>query len=110
MCRYRHSAYDRAFASHDLDELHLAPEVDQVEQESEHYDHAQYEHVFRGPLYARLVYGHGITLIAASAVVVDGEDQRIDEVQDHQSGQHDRTGQCIPVSAEEFTDHVVTFG
>ena len=97
-------------AAEELDELHLRPEVDEVDRQAGEHDETQYEHVFRRPGHAGLLNGDGIALRAAGAVVVEGEDQRIEDVDQDAGGEHGRTGQRIPVGAEELADRVVTRG
>ena len=96
--------------AHDLHELHLRPEVVEVQPHAEQNDDTQYEHVLRGPGHARLLYGDGVALRAACAVVVQREDDGVDEVDQHAEGQDNRTGQCVPVGAQKFTDRVVRLG
>ncbi len=72
-------------AMDDLGELHLGPELDQVNgQESEHHD-AQDEHVLRRPLYLRLAAVDLIAVGAAGLAVLDGEPERVADVDDEES-------------------------
>ena len=97
-------------AAHNLHELHLGPEVEEVKRQTSQNDPAQYEHVLRRPVHARLGDGHFVTLRAARLVVVVGEPQGVGEVDQYAGGQHDRTCQRIPVSAQKRADHVIAFG
>ncbi len=97
-------------ALQDLHQLHLRPEVDQVQSKTGYDDVAQHEHVLRCPLDALLLDGHGITLLAACTVVVYGKDQRIDEVNGHAGYQNHRSGQSIPVGTEKLAYRVVGLG
>ena len=96
--------------AHDLHELHLGPEVEEVQCQTGQNDPAQYEHVLRSPVHARLGDGHLVTLLAARLVVVVGEPQGVGEMDQHAGGQHHRTGQRIPVGAQKCADRVVAFG
>ena len=86
--------------AHDLHELHLRPEVEEVDQQAAQDDEAQYEHVLRSPGYARLLHRYGITLRSARLVVVQREDDGVDEVDQNAQRQHGRTCQRVPVRAE----------
>ena len=64
---------------------HLGPELDQVNgQESEHHD-AQDEHVLRRPLYLRLAAVDLIAVGTAGLAVLDGEPERVADVDDEES-------------------------
>ena len=93
-----------------LHELHLRPEVEQVDQESAQDDEAQYEHVFRSPCHARLLHRHGVTLRTACLVVVQREDDGVEEVDEDAQRQNGRSCQRVPVCAQQFANHVVRFG
>ena len=93
--------------SHELDELHLRPEVEEVEQQTGQDDESQDEHVFRSPCHARLLHGDGIALLSAGLVVAEREDDGVEEVDQDAGGEHDGSGQGVPVGPEELTDGVV---
>ena len=96
--------------AHDFHELHLRPEVEQVEQQSAQDNPSQQQHVLRSPLYALLLDRDGVTLVASCTVVVHREDEGVDEVNQYACGQNDGAGQCIPVGAQERANRVVTLG
>jgi len=91
-----------------LHELHFSPEVEEVERQTAQNDEAQYEHVFRCPRHARFDYRYGVALIAARLEVLQGEDDRVDEVHDDAGRQHCGAGQSVPVGSEQRADHVVS--
>ena len=91
-----------------LHELHFSPEVEEVERQTAQNDEAQYEHVFRCARHARFDYRYGVALIAARLEVLQGEDDRVDEVHDDAGRQHCGAGQSVPVGSEQRADHVVS--
>ena len=96
--------------SQHLDQLHLRPEVEQMEQQTAEDDPSQRKHVFRCPLHTLFLHGNGITLRTARLVVVHGQHQRINEVDQDTGDQHQRSDQRIPVGTQECADRVVRLG
>ena len=96
-------------AAHEFHQLHLRPEVVEVEGQASQYDEAQYEHVLRGPRYTRFLDRHLVALRAARAVVVQRQHDRIDEVQRYDGCQARRRYQRIPIRAQQRADYVVGF-
>ena len=78
-------------------ELHLEPEVVEVQQQEADNDDTQHEHVLRLPVHAFLTCLDGVAVIAACAVVEDGEVERVAEVHEHTQCQHAGTDECVPV-------------
>ena len=97
-------------SAQNLYELHLRPEVVEVEQQAQQDDDAQHEHVLRSPRHARLLHRDGVTLRAACAVVVQREDDGVDEVHHDTQRQNGRSDECVPVGAQQLADRVVGFG
>ena len=52
----------------------------------------------------------GVTLRAARLVVVQREDDGVEEVDEDAQRQNGRSGQRVPVCAQQFANHVVRFG
>ena len=94
----------------DLGELHLVPEVVQVQDQPEHYDSSQDVHVPGSPAHPCGHCRHRIALVAAGRAVTQRQDRCIDDVHQETGGQHQRSHQCVPVGTQEFTDRIVSLG
>ena len=90
-------------------EHHVVPEVEEMEQEAEHHDDAEHEHVLRCPFHLARAVGHGVRACAACLLVLQGEDDGIDEVEYNERGETDCSGHGVPVGAEHFAHKVVAF-
>jgi len=75
-CRDGAAADQRRVAAQDFDELHLRPEVEEMQCQTGQHDESDDQHVFRGPGHARLGDCDGIALLASCAIIVHGENQR----------------------------------
>ncbi len=85
--------------AHNLGQLHLGPELEQVQhQEAQHYD-TQHEHVLRSPLHALGTLGDSISVVATGLAVLQGEDKSVDDVNGKTCRQHNGAYQSIPVGA-----------
>jgi hypothetical protein len=91
----------------DFSELHLAPELNQVEYEESNYYYAENEHVLRCPFNLGLASCNFVGRVTASLTVLNGQPCSIADVEDYAKGQNDATNERIPVSAEELTDDVI---
>ncbi len=109
-CRDGAAADQRRVSAQDFDELHLRPEVEEMQCQTGQYDESDDQHVFRGPGHARLGDGDGIALLASCAIIVHGENQRECEVHEDAERQHGGAGQCVPVGAQEAADRIVALG
>ena len=96
--------------AHELHELHLGPEVGQVQTQAGQHDEAQHEHVLRSPRHAGLLHRHGVALRAARLVVVERQHHGVDQVHEHAGGEHGRAHERIPVGTQERTDQVIPLG
>ena len=90
-----------------FDKHHFGPEIVEVQAESEGDNDAQDEHVLRSPFHFFGTIHHGIAIVTACATVLEGEDEGIDEVQQHQSAESGRSRHRVPVGAQHLTNPVV---
>lgn len=90
-----------------LVELHLVPEVEEVQSQTQYHDDTQYEHVLRSPLYAFRTYVHQIAVVTAGSPVLNRQPEGIDDVNHGSGGDNDRTNQGIPVSSQELAYGIV---
>ena len=102
--RVKHTGLD---ACH-LSELHLKPEIVEVQAEETEYAEAQHEHVLRFPFHAFFLTRHRITVVTTSRTVLDGQIKRVAEMHQYQESQTKGTDEGIPVSSQQMTNHVVS--
>ena len=90
--------------------LHLGPELDQVHyEERQHYD-AKNVHVLAGPLHCGRTLGDGVCLLAASLLVLNGQNRSVHDVENYEHCDDEGADQRIPVGAQELADGVVGGG
>ena len=80
-----------------------------MQQQAEHYDNAEHEHVLGSPFHLFGLVGNSIAVVTARLTVLQRKDDGIDEVQGNQHSQTAGGGHSIPVGTEHFAHHVVTF-
>jgi hypothetical protein len=93
----------------DLCELHLSPEVEEVQEDPEDDDDTESHHVLRRPLDPLRLVDDIIAVVTASLAILKRQDEGIDDVDDEEDCQPHRSDQGIPVSSEELTHGVVGF-
>ena len=103
------SRRNHPFSAGDFGELHLGPELDEMDYEESQDDDAENEHVLRRPLDSLRLAHHGITVGTACTTVLHGEHDRIEDVDEDEHCQDGRCCKSIPVGAEELADRVVGY-
>ena len=93
-----------------LRQLHVCPEIDKMEAKTKNYNDTEDKHVLRSPRNSLWSLGNSIALITASLSVLHCENESIDEVKHYKNCKTCCSNQCIPISSQELTDSVVTFG
>ena len=91
----------------DLCELHLSPEIEEVQEDPEDDDDTESHHILRRPLDTLRLVDDIIAVVTASLAVLKRQDEGIDDVDDEEDCQPHRSDQGIPVSPEELTHGVV---
>ena len=80
-------------------ELHLKPEVVEVQAEETENAETENEHVLRLPIHAFFLTCYGITVVTARCTVLDRQVERVAEMHQHQKGQTKCADEGIPVCA-----------
>ena len=104
------SSHSGDLRRNDFGELHLSPELPQVEQQEGDDYEAEHKHVLGGPFDLSGTRGDGVAIVAASTTVLQRQPQCIHDVDDKQCGQADGSDQGIPVGAEKFAHGIVSRG
>ena len=79
--------------THHLGQLHLGPELHEVQNQEAANDKTQNEHVLRSPLDILGLGGHSIAVIATCLAVLERENEREDDVNCKAACQDQRTQQ-----------------
>ena len=93
--------------AHQLGKHHVIPEVEQVEQKTEHNDNAEHEHVLRCPLYLFGFANHCIAVVATSLTVLESQNEGVDEVDGYESSEAEGSSYSISVGTQHFAYHVI---
>ena len=88
---------------------HVVPEVVEVEEQTEHYDNTEHEHVLRSPFHLSRTVGHCIAAGTTRLAVLHRENKSINEVKGYQRSQAEGCCHSIPVSTQHLADGVVRF-
>ena len=107
--RTRDSFDTEVVLTDDLSELHLSPEVEEVQDDPQDDDDTKSHHVLRSPFDALWLIDDSIAVITARLTILKRQDEGVDDVDEEETCQPDRSDQGIPVSSEELTHGVVGF-
>ena len=99
--------YMITYVADEFGKHHDVPEVEQVQQKSEHDDDTQHEHVLRSPLYLFRLCCDKVAILAASLAVLNRQHKGVNQVQHGESCQAQCTYQCVPVGAQKLADSIV---
>ena len=90
-----------------FDKHHFSPEVVEVQCHAERHDDTEHKHVLRSPFHLLGTIHHSVAAVTASATVLEGEDEGIHEVHEHQCAESGRSRHGIPVGTQHLTNPVV---
>ena len=90
-----------------LIELHLVPEIEEVQRQAQQDDDTQHEHVLRGPFYGLRTCVDQIAVVTTGFPVLQGQPEGVDDVNHSSGGDDDSSYQSIPVSSQEFAYCIV---
>ena len=71
----------------DLCQLHLCPEVEEMEEDPKEHDDPESHHILRSPLDALRLVDDCIAVITSSLAVLHRQDEGIDDVDEEEDGQ-----------------------
>ena len=91
-----------------LGQLHLGPELHEVQNQEAAHDEAEDEHVLWCPLDILGLGGHSIAVVTASLAVLQCQNEGIDDVNRKATSEHERAQHSIPVGAKELADGIIS--
>ena len=100
------SAFFNALSKH-FGELHLGPELNQVNDHEAYNDDTENEHVLRSPFYRFWTSADSVGIVTAGLLVLIRKPESVDDVNDETGSKHSCANQRIPIRAKEFADDII---
>ena len=89
-------------------QLHLRPEIEQMDNDNPQYDYTEYQHVARLPGGRFRQILHGITHVSASFPVIQGDDESIKDMNNESQCQHRHHNPDKDIRIHEFAHGIIS--